>query len=214
MQSAHAPQSRRGQVALLIGGALCLGAAALVTAAFFRGGAATPTDDKPELYTVKRGTFDIKIPASGELVALQQIEIRNQLPEQAVITQIAEEGKWANTGDVLLRFNDEQLRVKLNETTDEVNLAETAVAVATSELDVRNKERESELAKANLAVLLADLALQAWADKEHGEHTSKRQRLELAVETTGKSYERLKDRYETSAKLKEQEFISVDECRA
>ena len=41
-----------------------------------------------DLYTVRRGTFDMSIPSSGELAALTQIEIRNELDTRATIEEI------------------------------------------------------------------------------------------------------------------------------
>lgn len=207
--SRHQP-SRRGHIGLLIGSSIVVGALALIGAAVLRSGPSDQSDSATELFTVKRGSFDIILPATGELVAIKQIEIRNQLKNEAIITEIIEEGKWVKAGDMLLRFNDDQLRVQLNQIVDEVNLAETAVVSAAADLEIVNKERESEMAKANLAVYLAELALRAW---EEGEFKSKTQRLATAVESAQKDYDRLRDYYENSAKLLEKEFISLDEYR-
>ena len=58
---------------------------------------------------VKRSSFKISIPTSGELAALEQVEIRNKLEIRAVITEIVDDGVYVKAGDVLLRFADDDI---------------------------------------------------------------------------------------------------------
>jgi HlyD family secretion protein len=201
---------RRGQTVVIMSAllimALLVGGAALI----WRDGGASDARKQTDLAFVKRGSFEITIPVTGELVALHQIEVRNQLPIQAVITFIAEEGTLVNAGDALVKFNDEELAAKLQEAIDEVTRADAAVIAAKTDHDVLLSEQESEIAKAELAVYLADLVMRAWTDREH---ESKLRRLQLAVETAEENFDRVKLRLEASEKLLEAKFISTDEFR-
>jgi multidrug resistance efflux pump len=208
-------RTRTGQITLLIVG----GVAALVVvgiAALLIGGGSDASGGggggggSSDRHIVRRGGFQITIPVLGELQAQEQIEIRNRMDTQAIITEIIPEGTWANTGDVLLRLNDEELRNKVNDARDAANVAQAETEAADAELRITQKEQESEESKAQLAVTLAELALKAWSE---GEHPAKRSELSLALETAEKDYARLQARFEESKKLVEQKFISVDEFR-
>ena len=65
--------------------------------------------DAADMHTVGRGDFEIMIPASGELVAGSQVEIRNLLETRAVITEVVGEGSFVRKGDIVLRLADDEL---------------------------------------------------------------------------------------------------------
>ncbi len=161
-------------------------------------------------HVVRRGSFDITVPASGELAALKQIEIRNRLETRAVITEITEEGKLVKAGDLLIRFNDEELRTKTKDAEEAVIGAQNDLDSAEADLEIKENTRESEVAKAKLKVELGDLALKGWRE---GEVITTRQDLALAKQTAEMNFNRLQQRFEASERLYEQEFISLDEFK-
>jgi HlyD family secretion protein len=161
-----------------------------------------------DLYVVERTNFDMAIPASGELSAMRQIEVRNRLESRAVITEVVAEGMSVRKGDVVLRLAEEEMREKIKDQRDKVNVANSELIAAEQTLAIRENTRASELGKADLAIDMAKLALLAW---ENGELVSKRQALALAKETAQIDLKRLNDRFEQSAKLVEKNFISRDE---
>src|SRR5262245_18188453 len=149
-------------LAAIVGGVLVLGGGAAI---FFGGGpddGATSEDN--DHFVVRRGSFDISVPSSGELAAKNQIEIRNKFEYRAVITWIIDEGKTVNKGDVLFRLADEESRNKIKDSQDGVNNANIALINAQSDLNLKTREAQSEIAKADLAVRLAELALQSWQE--------------------------------------------------
>lgn len=163
-----------------------------------------------DVHVVQKGDFDISIPASGEFAALNQIEVKNQLETRAVITEIVEEGTHVKKGDVLFRLNDEDVMNQVRNMQNAVDIARNEYQTALADLEIVNKEREAELAKADVAVNLAELALKSW---QEGELKSKREELQLAVDTAEKDYARLVERFKASERLREQDFISEDEYR-
>jgi HlyD family secretion protein len=193
-------------VAAAVGGILVILAAALLvgTSRGHRAGAA------PDHYTVVRGTFDISVPASGELAALNQIEIRNRFDYRAVITEIVKEGSAVRKGDLLFRLNDQEVRNKIKDAEDTLNNAQSALVTAQAKLDIQLSAEQSALAKADLDVTLAELALKAWTE---GEDVSRQNELELELATAAANCERLVARYEESRKLVERQFISQDEFK-
>ncbi|MHC5029128.1 MAG: HlyD family secretion protein, partial [Planctomycetota bacterium] len=162
----------------------------------------------PDVFEVRRGGFDITIPASGELAALNQTEVSSRLESRATITFIVDEGTMVKKGDVLIRLNDEDILNNIKDAEDTKNTAEAAWITAKSDLDIHVESSASQLAQANVDVKLAELSLLAW---QEGDNVSKQQTLTLDVETSKKDYDRLQDRFEQSKMLLEQEFISKDE---
>ncbi len=161
-----------------------------------------------ELYEVVSGSFDITVPTSGELAAEKQINIHNHLESGATIIELVDEGTKVNIGDVVLRLNDEKIRDNIRTSELSVTSATNDLQNARSSLSISEKKRDSELAVKKLSIDLATLALRAW---EEGDVVSKKQDLELAVQTATKNYNRLSKKHESSVKLYEQKFLSKDE---
>jgi HlyD family secretion protein len=160
------------------------------------------------LYEVVRGSFEITVPTSGELSALEQVNIYNSLESNAVIIELVDEGSRVEAGDVLLRLNDETIQNAIRSAEDGVTTSVNTLDGSTANLVILNKKRDSELAIKQLAVDLAVLALQSW---ERGEVVARKQSLNLAVQTAEKDFTRLSGKFKSSLKLYEQEFLSKDE---
>ncbi|MCZ6611610.1 MAG: hypothetical protein O6941_03155, partial [Planctomycetota bacterium] len=81
--------NRRGGTTTIVITIVVIVTGAAMTTLVVRNGSSSGTAGGSDgTYIVRRGSFDITIPASGELAALEQIEIRNRLETQAVITEI------------------------------------------------------------------------------------------------------------------------------
>ncbi len=197
------PRIKTGQITLIAIAIVALLILVAVVGLAFRGSGRAAGSTQSDSTRVRKGTFDIAIPVSGELAALKQIEIRNSLDSRAIITEIVPEGTSVKAGDTVLRLNDEDLRNRLRDAQDKVNVSESSLIAAQAKLDIQFKTRD-------LAVQLAELALKAWED---GEAKTKLGELKLAVETADKEYTRLKDRYEQSTQLVKSKYISEDECK-
>lgn len=161
-----------------------------------------------DMHAVEKGSFDMMLPVSGELAAMQQVEIRNKLETRAVITQIVAEGTRIAKGDVVIRLAQEEIQDKIKDATDKVNTTNSSVIAAQQALAIKQGEKQSELDKADVAVKIAELALEGW---QQGEVVNKRQSLALAKETAGINLDRLKGRFEESDKLVKQGYIAKDE---
>jgi HlyD family secretion protein len=161
-----------------------------------------------DLHVVERSSYDMVLPVSGELAAQQQVEIRNRLETRAIITQIVPEGTRVSKGDIVVRLAQEEILEKIKDATDKVNSTNSSAIAAQQSLAIKQGEKQSELDKADVAVRIAELALQGW---QEGEVVNKRQQLALAKETAGINLDRLKGRFEESAKLVAQNYIAKDE---
>lgn len=172
------------------------------------GDVAVQTVAARDMHTVDKASFDMVLPVSGELAAQQQVELRNKLETRAVITEIAAEGTRVSKGDVVVRVAQEEILDKIKDAKDKVNTTNSSAVAAQQALAIKQGEKQSELDKADVAVRIAELALQGW---QEGEVVNKRQSLSLAKETAAINLDRLKGRFEESAKLVQQGYIAKDE---
>lgn len=202
------PTPRRGSTAAFIISALVLAALVILGLMVYPDSDGSSRGQAEDLFTVQRGDFSITIPASGELLAQEQIEVRNRLESRAEITEIIDEGTYVEEGDVLLRLNDEELRNRIKDEEDSVNTARSSLISAEATLAIRQSQRDSDIDRAELDLRLAVLALEAW---EKGELEARLQQLELAVESAQTNYDRLEQRVKDSERLYDREFISKDE---
>ena len=161
-----------------------------------------------ELYGVTKGSFEITVPTSGELASEKQINIHNKLESGAVIIELVDEGSQVKKDDVLIRLNDEKIKNEIRSAELNVTAAENSLDNSESALLIAGKKRDSEIAKKQLAIELAKLALLAWKE---GEVVARRQQLSLAVQTAEKDYQRMFKKHASSVQLYEKKFLSKDE---
>lgn len=166
------------------------------------------TFDEADIHVVGRNSFDIVIPASGELSTERKIEIRNRLEGRALITEIVSEGESVRAGDILLRLADDEIIDKIKDGEDKVKTAESSVVAAEQTLAIRRSTMASDLQKADLEIEIAQLAMKAW---EEGDLVTNRQTNDIHIETARINRDRLKKRFEDAKSLVDNGFISNDE---
>jgi HlyD family secretion protein len=157
---------------------------------------------------VTKAAFDITTTASGELEARNQIEIRNKLESEAIITEIVAEGKTVKAGDTIVLFNSEKITDSLNDQQLAVESAKAEFVAAENSYSIQVIENTSKTRQAQLKVDLAELALQQWLE---GDVKTKRQKLQTAREKADLELQRLAEKLIQSEKLHEQGFLSKDE---
>ena len=195
-------------VGLLVGAAIA--AVAVGGAVWMLSGMESASDavGSTDLFMVERGQFEVTVPASGNLVAQHQVEIRNLLDGSATIIEIVPEGEPVNAGDVLLRLDDEDVLERITSAEESIVQAKAVVDSDAANKEIAQKGRESSLSMAQVNVDQAALALLAWRE---GEVVSKRNALRLAIRTASKDYKRLEDKYTKSLELRDRDFISQND---
>lgn len=166
-------------------------------------------DRRGDIFVVRQGSFDISVVASGELTALNQIEIRNPIEGRAVITWIIDEGVRVKMGDVLIRFADEEIETRIKDAELEVLAARNNVTAAENALKIQESANESRLKQAEVDIEIAVLALDQWKKEDE----SWREQLRIAMGTAIRNYDRLRERFEDSKDLVKKGFISEDEMK-
>ena len=206
-QVSHAPRRRSALALTSVVVAVVL--LAVVAGGIFvvAGDRGVDSEGAADRFAARRGSFDITVPASGELAAASQNEVKNLLETRATITEIVAEGVTVKAGDMLVRLNDDEVRQRVDDAEDSVNTARNAMITAEANLAIMKHSNASELAKADLAIKLAELALEGW---KKGDVVSMRRDLQLELETAEMDFDRLEDRFEASLELLEDEYISKD----
>ena len=202
-------KSRRGVSStgvVVAGGALVVLVAMALLAS--GGGDQEQIQSDTDHHVVKRGDFEVTVPANGELIAGDQVELKSELDGRATITEIIDEGESVEIGDVLVQFDDKEARERIERCEDEVVAATNRVETRTGDLAIAQKSRESSVAKANVAVDQAQLALLSWSE---GDVVSKRNQLSLDLRTAEKNWKRLEEKYQKSLELRSRDFISQND---
>jgi multidrug efflux pump subunit AcrA (membrane-fusion protein) len=148
---------------ILIGsivGLLVVGAATLV--AVTRSGRADPGSDDIPLGTVKRGTIDLEVHATGELQASRTVMITAPAVggDSLQITHLAHTGEPVKKGDVILEFDPSEQNYKLEQSRSELQQAEQEIAKANADAAILAAQDKVALLKAHYAVRKAELDVQ------------------------------------------------------
>jgi len=153
-------------------------------------------------------SFDVTTTASGELQALEQIEVRSTLEQQATIVKIIDEGTTVKKGDILCEFNTDNLVQELD--TEEADLESSQAALFASEnaYEIQVTDNESAIRDAELKLRLAQLTLEQW---ESGDRVMKLQELDLNIDEANRELTRLQAKHEKNIELLKEGFISKDQ---
>jgi multidrug efflux pump subunit AcrA (membrane-fusion protein) len=173
------------------------------------GGDAEPARTK-EVAFAEVASFDITTTASGELQAIDQLEIRSPLERETKIVEIVDEGSFVESGAVLAVLNSDAIRTELED--DEIALeSERAELIAAENaLEIQKSDNESSREAAELKLRLAELALEQWRE---GDRALKMQELGLGIEEARREAERLEEKHQRNQGLLEEGFISEDQFK-
>lgn len=153
-------------------------------------------------------SFDVTTTASGELQALDQIEVRSTLEQQATIVEIIEEGTTVKKGDVLCVLNTDNLKTELDTEEADLESSQAALFAAENAYQIQVTENESAIRDAELKLRLAQLTLDQW---ESGDRVMKLQELDLNIDEANRELARLEAKFEKNVGLLAEGFISKDQ---
>ncbi|MAY74085.1 MAG: hypothetical protein CMJ31_05035 [Phycisphaerae bacterium] len=188
--------------------ALVVGAAASASVLSGCGDSDTASTTSSEITRVSNRDFEITTLATGELQSRNKVEIRSRVEGTTSIVEIVPEGSRVKEGDVLVRLNEDEIKRELEEEELQYSEAKLNLEAAQSEYEIQISDNAANLRKAQLAVDLAELALEQWVS---GDHTKQLAERNTAVEKTTRDLERLQEKIVKSRDLYERKFLSYDE---
>lgn len=187
---------------LVLGG---LGGTAIVFTMNRGSGGEVAVDDR---YRVKVTSFDMTIPATGEIEALTSVEIRNQVEGRTLIKWIIEEGSRVSRGDLLVEITSDEIVNRIEEETLRVESARSDLVSAQEAVALQESQNRSTEGRAQLAVDLAELELKRW---QEGEVATRRKDLQVRLQLAERNAEQRAKDYANSLMLFKEGFISESE---
>lgn len=118
--------------------------------------------------TVTRADLPIAVTERGELESSKTVDLRCEVEgHQIKVVEIMDEGSEVKEGDVLIRFDTDELSRKHAEQEIKVKQAEAKAGMAESELEVAKNKAATETSKAETALKLAKLELKKYLEGEY-----------------------------------------------
>jgi RND family efflux transporter MFP subunit len=148
-----------------------------------------------------RGDLPIVVTERGELESSKTTTVKCEVEVDAIkIVSVLPEGTRLKKGQEVLRFDADKLTKNLAEQEVKYELADGKYKAAVQELEVQKNKAESETAKAQLALTLADLDLEKYIKGEYqADLDDKKGAINLAEKELQDAKEKLKH-YETFVK--------------
>lgn len=163
--------------------------------------------------TVTRGPFEVTLAIPGELKAVRSVSLSApDLPGQTKVTWVIDEGSRVQAGDVLVRFDETELKNTLEQAENDLEVALTKIDQRRAQLAVRLGDLQNDVTRAELGLKRAEMRL---TDSETVPRVE-REAARIDVEESSISVERSRAALE-SAKLEGQaelELLRLDADRA
>jgi HlyD family secretion protein len=108
-------------------------------------------------YEVKRGDFTVSVVEGGNLAAVSEVSIRNEVEGTARIISIVPEGSYARKGDLLVELDSAQARDQVSQQQISYEKALFAVEQAKAQLEIQRSATNSEWLAAMLKLKFAGI---------------------------------------------------------
>ncbi|MEM1107447.1 MAG: efflux RND transporter periplasmic adaptor subunit [Planctomycetota bacterium] len=161
-----------------------------------------------EWYRVQTRSFELTVTESGDLDAVERVEIKSKVEGRPEIIYLVEEGTEVKAGEVLVRLDSDDLRTRIEESVLAVEKARADEIFARRGLDIERNEARARQSVAEVNLALAKLELAKW---QKGDVPQARRELNLEFEKAQRLVERTKRDYEISRELFAQKFISEND---
>ncbi len=170
---------------------------------------ADATDDRV-FETVQRRTLEIKLTTTGELQAIENVDITCPVRGQNTIVEIVPEGTSVKEGDVICRLDATAWQTKVEEATIGVRGAEGDVTWAKEQLALQESENAAKQQEAELKLRLAKLS---WEEFDAGTRPAERSKAERALEMTRIARDKAEDDYNRVRALLTRGFTTATEVK-
>lgn len=156
-------------------------------------------------HRVKRLDLRVTVDEKGTLKASNEILIRAEIPGQAKIMAIIDEGAVVKQGDVLCELDPTDVDKELAQLQDRLIQLQAEVKAADAELAIQLSQNEADIADAKLKHHFAEVELRRY---QEGEFVQEEKKRTIRVEEARSSLERAEKKYEQMPALKEEGFVT------
>jgi HlyD family secretion protein len=160
-----------------------------------------------------RGDLVITVSDRGELESSQSVQMLCEVEGGGKLVTIVPEGTPVKKGDEVAVFDTDALQKGINEQEVKWEQAEGKEQSARGELEVQKNKAEGEIAKADLAFILAKIDLEAYEDEE-GEYKVELDKREAALSLARKEEKEAEDNLDFNRSLVKKGFAQLEQMRA
>lgn len=157
------------------------------------------------LFKVKRDTLSITVTENGYLKAKNSLKMKPKFKRQGTINWLIEEGTEVVEGDILVEFDKTDLEDQISELETSLIQYEMEHEAGVAELGIQERDNETVIEKAELALQLAKMGLERY---EKGESPNELRKLELAQLKAVSEHERALERYQQVPDLVAEGFMT------
>lgn len=162
--------------------------------------------------TVARGDLVITVTDRGELESAQSVQVMCELEGGGKLVTIVPEGVTVRKGDEVARLDMDELSKRVIEQKVKYEQAEGKVHAAQSELEVQKNKEEGEIAKAELALVLAGIDLMSYMD-EDGEYRAEYEKRKATLELGKKELKEAEDNLAFTRSLIKKGLAQLEQAR-
>ena len=182
---------------------------ASVTQKFFSGRSSAASRYLTE--TAVRKPFRLTVRERGTLDSLNSVLLSSKVEGTTTIISLVPEGTKVKEGDLLVEL-DASAQVETQKTqVIAVTQAEAALTKATEALAIQERQNESDIAAAKLALTLADLDLKKYIEGEYPQLEAEQEGL---VQVARENLARAEEVYEFSQRLAQKGYTSQSQLKA
>jgi RND family efflux transporter MFP subunit len=155
--------------------------------------------------TAETKPIEIRITEDGYLKAKNSVEVKPEFEGQGKLTWLMEEGKAVKKGDKLAEFDKTDVQQRLDDTTNDLTVKETAAETARAELEIERRDGGAQVEAAEFTRSMAKMKL----DKHvQGEGPNEKRKSLLAAEKAASEFERATERYQQVPDLAREGFLT------
>ena len=158
--------------------------------------------------TASIAPFRINVRERGTVDSLKSVTLSSKVEGTTTIISIVPEGTQVKEGDLLVELDSSALIETEKQQVIAVTQAEAALTKATESLAIQERQNESDVAAAELALLLAELDLEKWKDGDYPQQVSEQQGL---VKVAEEELDRATKVYEFSKRLAQKGYVSKNQ---
>ena len=158
--------------------------------------------------TVKRGDVEITVVDRGNLSAKNAASIKSEIEGRATILSMVAEGSYVEEGEIICELDTTDEVNKVIEQEIEVQQAEAAFTKARENLEIQKLNNESEIAKAETQVTLAQIDLTKFGEAEMKQQQEK---ADESIKVAEGELEQAREQYRWSKELAEKGFLTATE---
>ncbi len=154
-------------------------------------------------HTVERGNFLVSIVEGGNLEAVNEVVVRNEVEGSARIVYLIPEGTQVRKGDLLVELDSAEAEEKLNQQEIAYEKAKAAFVQAENDLEIQKSVVQSEIDAAQLRLDFAIIEQQKFKE---GARRQQIREAEISIQSTEESLLLAKEELDWSRRLFDQGF--------